>query len=100
VNNRALRIPGNAAPALVQARCALGIVHAQYFRALMLAEGADEHERTVAFAEARRLLIVAVGLRRRAQALEAAEAPRGHPAEGTSEIDCYPGNPVARLSVA
>jgi hypothetical protein len=76
--------------ALVQARCALGIVDAQYFRALMLAEAGDEHERAVAFAEARRLLIVAVGLRRRAQAL----------AEDSREIDCDGGHPVAHLRVA
>lgn len=67
---------------LVHARCALGIVHAQYWRALMLAEDADGRERAAALAEARRLLIVAVGLRRRGDALEAAERAEDHPAGG------------------
>lgn len=53
---------------LVHARCALAIVHAQYWRALTLAEGADMRERAAALAEARRLLTVAVGLHGRGDA--------------------------------
>lgn len=54
--------------ALVQAICALGIVHAQYRRALMLAERADGGERRTALAEARRVLGEAVALSGRARA--------------------------------
>jgi hypothetical protein len=59
--------------ALVHARCALGIVHAQYSRALTRASTADPLERANALAEARRLLAVAVALNRRAQSLQAEE---------------------------
>jgi hypothetical protein len=44
---------------------ALGIVHAQYHRALTLAESGEPAERAAARDEARRLLEVAVALRRR-----------------------------------
>jgi hypothetical protein len=59
--------------ALVHARCALGIVHAQYWRALKRASSADPLERARAIAEARRLLGVAVALSRRACAPQAEE---------------------------
>ena len=93
--------PGQRRAALVRARCTLAIVHAQYWRALMLAEGADERERAAALAEARRLLTVAVALRRRAEALEAAERAGGQRAEGHERDRSRPSsNASARLTAA
>lgn len=60
--------------ALVRARCALSIVHAQYFRALHLAQTSEgRRDRSEALAEARRLVGIAVALRCRAEALQAEE---------------------------
>jgi hypothetical protein len=67
--------------ALVHARCALGIVHAQYWRALKRASSADPIERARAIAEARRLLGVAVALSRRACTLQAEEITGAGPAK-------------------
>ncbi len=58
---------------LVRVRSALGIVHAHYWRALTLAEHARGFERAAAFKEVRRLTAIAVALRRRLDALQAAE---------------------------
>jgi hypothetical protein len=63
--------------ALVHA-CALSIVHAQYRRALGLAESTvDVRSRARAFREARRLVGVAVALAARARAVQGAEAEIG-----------------------
>lgn len=73
--------------ALVHA-CALSIVHAQYRRALGLAESTvDVRARARAFREARRLVGVAAALAARARAVQAAEAeivrrPRREATEG------------------
>jgi hypothetical protein len=64
--------------ALVHARCALGIAHAHYWRALRVAEIAgDAPSRACAYAEARRLVGVAVALAARARALQVAELQNG-----------------------
>jgi hypothetical protein len=57
--------------ALVRARCALSIVHTHYSRAVELAAiQQNPHARARAYAEARRLIRIAVSLHARARALE------------------------------
>jgi len=51
--------------ALPGAQSALAIVHAQYWRALARATTGEPADRAGAFADARRLLAIAVALRRR-----------------------------------
>jgi hypothetical protein len=63
---------------LVRARCALDVAYAQYQRALTLAKTANQAERAAAYAEARRLLRVAVTLRHQADALKAEDIDSGH----------------------
>ena len=70
--------------ALIRARCALGIVHAHYWRALRIAETTrDAPSRASAYAEARRLARVAVALAARTRALQVPDASdRGSPRRG------------------
>ena len=88
--------------ALVHAVCALGVVHAQYRCALMLAERADGRERQTALADARRALgVVVAGLRGSVQALQAWEDASIQPPEqqeprGRRE----PGHHAPRLRAA
>jgi len=86
--------------ALVHARCALGIVHAQYWRALTLAETGDPGERAAAHTEARRLVKMAVALRRRGGALQSAESAGGQPPERERPSRREPGRHPAGLRAA
>lgn len=86
--------------ALVHAICALGIVHAQYRRALMLAERADGGERRTALAEARRVLGEAVALSGRARALQAWEDASVQAPESQEPRRRGPGQHASRLRAA
>jgi hypothetical protein len=63
-----------------EARSALEIIHAQYHRAMRRAARGDSAERASAFAEARRLLGVAVALRGRTSARDAEASAAAVPA--------------------
>ena len=86
--------------ALVHAVCALGVVHAQYRRALMLAERADGRERRTALADARRALGVMVALRGSVRALQAWEDASVQPAEQQEPRRREPGHHAPRLRAA
>lgn len=86
--------------ALVHAVCALGVVHAQYRRALMLAERADGRERQTALADARRALGVVVALRGSVQALQAWEDASIQPPEQQEPRRREPGHHAPRLRAA
>lgn len=92
--------PGERHHSLVRARCALGIVHAQYWRALTLAETGEPGERAAALAEARRLLEMAVALRRRGDALQSAESAGGLLPERERPSRREPGRHPAGLRAA
>lgn len=64
--------PTETERALIEARCAQGILAAQYARAQRLARSEDPHERAAAAVEANRLRDVGVALRRRIDVLQAA----------------------------
>jgi len=77
--------PGRPAPrlALSEANAALAIVHAQYWRALARATTGEPADRAGAFAEARRLLAVAVALRGRENSQDATRARNPAPAKSS-----------------
>lgn len=82
--------PTETERALIEARCAQGILAAQHARAQRLARSDDPHERAAATAEAHRLRDVGIALQRRIDVLQAAadaqqqapghrDPPRGNP---------------------